>query len=310
MFSLKSKIAVIGAGKVSYSLVSALNNSGACVSFIISKKLSSAKNLAQKFRIKIYSDDLFFLPADCKIFFLSVPDSQIKITAEKISELNLDYKNSLFVHLSGAENISVLNILKKKKAHTASFHIMQSFPSREIVSLTGCYASIETDNTQSRQFLFSLAKRIGLHPFELRSEDKIFYHLAGVYASNFLAGNISIAENIFQKLSKKNLRFFEIAEPIIKTTLRNIKKNDAVSALSGPVDRGDYPTIRRHISSLKRRKNFSDKKLKLNLQLLNYISQSFILLNAAEKKYSRLNEEQVKIEKLLKEELKKLADHL
>ncbi len=321
MFSLKSKIAVIGAGKVSYSLVNALKNSGADVSLIISMKLSSAERLAQKFGVKNFSDDLNSLPTDCKIFFLSVPDNRIKKTAEKISELNLDFENSLFIHLSGAEDVSVLNILKKKKAHTVSFHIMQSFPSKEIIDLTGCCAAIETGSSAAEKFLFSLAKMMKLRPFKLSSDDKISYHLAGVYASNFLVGNIFSAENVFQKRSrrrqrslakggqaKKKLHFFEIVEPIIKTTLTNIKKNNAVSALSGPVDRGDHQTIRRHISSLKKGKYLYDKKL--NLQLLNYISQSFILLKAAAKKYSSLNDGQIKIEKILQEELKKLADHL
>ncbi len=305
MFSLRSKAAVIGAGKISYSLVNALKNSGEAVSFIVSKKLSSAKRLAQTFGIENYSDDLNSIPPDIRIFFFSVPDDQIRKIAEDISKLNLDFKNFLFIHLSGAEDISVLNALKKEKAHTASFHIMQSFPSKKIVDLTGCYAAIETNDITSQKFLFLLAKKMGLRPFNLRSGDKIFYHLAGVYASNFLVGNVFSGENIFPKRRGKSLTFFEIVEPIVKATLTNIKKDNSVSALSGPVDRGDYQTIRRHISSLKKRKDLYNKKL--NLHLLNYISQSFVLLKAAEKKYTHLSEEQVKIENLLREELKKLA---
>ena len=128
MFSLKSEIVVIGAGRVSYSLVSALVKSGLKVSSIISKRTSSAKALASKFKIKNYSSDFESILPDAKIFFLTVPDNQILSVAKKLSELNLDFRNSLFVHLSGAEDASVLKILQKKKAVVASFHIMQSFP--------------------------------------------------------------------------------------------------------------------------------------------------------------------------------------
>ncbi len=304
MFSKKSKIAFIGAGKAAYSIADALLKTGYKIDFIFSKNLISAKNFSKKFKIKTYANYNSDLIDYAEIIFLSVPDNQIKITANEISKLKLNFSHKLFIHLSGANDIFVLSSLKKKKAKTASFHIMQTFPSRKIVPVKNCYAAIETEDKTAEKYLFEVSRDLNLHPFKIKSGEKAYYHLAGVYASNFLVGNTFSAENIFKSNSKEEIKFFEIAQPIIKSTLNNISKNNSANSLSGPADRGDYKTILKHISALKKRKALIEDNI--NLQLLNYISQSLILLQAAEKKYGELNEGHLKIKELLIEELKKM----
>ena len=304
MLDYTKNIAVIGAGKISYSLVNAIQKSKYNISIIVSQHLNSAKKLAHKFDIKKYSDHPNDIPSNCSLLLLAVPDNQIKIVAENLSGLKLNFKNSLFVHLSGAHDISLLNALKNKKAKAASFHIMQTFPSKKIVPIKNCYAAIEANNKSVEKYLFEVSKDLNLHPFKIKSGEKAYYHLAGVYATNFLVGNTFSAENIFKSNSKEEIKFFEIAQPIIKSTLNNISKNNSANSLSGPADRGDYKTILKHISALKKRKALIEDNI--NLQLLNYISQSLILLQAAEKKYGELNEGHLKIKELLIEELKKM----
>ena len=140
----KNNIAIIGAGKISYSLTDALIKNGFIVSIIVSKKIKSAKNLAEKFRINNFSNKLEDIPFNKGILFLSVPDNQIKIVSENLSKLKFDFPKSIFVHLSGALNISELYTLKKKKAQVASFHIMQTFPAKRIMDIINCYAAVKT----------------------------------------------------------------------------------------------------------------------------------------------------------------------
>ncbi|MCH7967436.1 MAG: NAD(P)-binding domain-containing protein [Thaumarchaeota archaeon] len=54
---MKTKIAIIGAGRIAYSLTSALLKEGYIVDTIISRKINSAKALAGKFGVKKYFDD-------------------------------------------------------------------------------------------------------------------------------------------------------------------------------------------------------------------------------------------------------------
>ncbi|MGA8265637.1 MAG: DUF2520 domain-containing protein [Ignavibacteriaceae bacterium] len=277
MFSLKSEIAVIGAGRISYSLANALVKSSFRVTSIISRSLSSSKRLAVKFKIKNYSSDSSSLTPDIKILFLAVPDDQILSVAQKISKLTLDFKNSIFIHLSGAEDVSVLNILRKKSAHAASFHIMQTFPERKIISLTGSYTAIETNSKTAESFLFRLAKKLSLLPFKISSQNKIYYHIAGVYASNFLVANQYYAAKLFGK-TKSGMDYKKIFSPITEMTLRNIEQNGAINSVSGPVERGDIKTVKKHLKALR-----ND-----NLLRANYICQSLTLLELLKKRNKKL----------------------
>lgn len=307
MISKKSKITVIGAGKIAYSLVYALKNAGYNVKTIISRNLKSAKSLAEKFSIKNYSNNLNDFNSQAKIFFLSVPDNQIKITADKLANLNSNFNDLLFIHLSGAEDVFKLNSLKKKGAITASFHIMQTFPSKRIVNIKNCYAAVETNNTYAENYLFKLSADIKLKPFKLKSENKTRYHLAGVFTSNFLVGNFFNSKKVFdiKKINKK-YNNFDFLLPIIKSTLNNIDKLGSSKSLSGPIERGDNTTIKKHISTLKKIKGNSEK---INDIYLNYIVQSISLLNVVSSKQKKLSKEHLELKKYLVKEFKILCEH-
>jgi predicted short-subunit dehydrogenase-like oxidoreductase (DUF2520 family) len=288
LFSSKSKIAVIGAGRVSYSLVNALVKSGFNVSTIVSRSVTSAKTLAVRLKIKNFSSDLYLLTADPKIFFLSVPDNQISKLAKEISKLNLDFENSIFIHLSGAENISVLNALKRKGAYTASFHIMQTFPDKKIFNLKNSYVAIETKNKKAESFLFTLAKRLNLHPFKISSQNKIYYHLAGVYSSNFLVANQYYVKKLFDR-TNSGVDYKKVFHPISEMTLKNVKEKDVQNAVSGPVARGDIITVKKHLKILR-----NDNTLRSN-----YISQSLTLLELLKKRDKKLSDSQKELKKYL-----------
>ncbi len=121
MFSKKSRITFIGAGKAAYSLADAIKKANYNITSVFSKNLNSAKNFSQKFSAGLYSNKISDLPEESKIIFLSVPDNQIKILADEISNLNLNFEQKLFIHLSGANDTSILSSLKRKKRKLLRF---------------------------------------------------------------------------------------------------------------------------------------------------------------------------------------------
>lgn len=276
--------AIIGAGKFAFSFTTALKKAGVNVTCIISRSLSSAAELATIADVKLYSDKLSDLPSDVQMVFITVPDSEIRNIADNLSTLKNEFTGRTFIHCSGALDSSELQPLEDKGAASASFHVMQTFPSKKIVEIKGCYASIETNDEVCYNELNDLAIRLQLNPFRLMKEEKTAYHLAGIFASNFLIGNMFSASKIFPG----DVSRFDILEPIIQSTMNNIRQNGIAQALSGPIDRGDIETIQKHIKEIK------DKEL-----LRSYISQSLILLQAAEEKYSLLTENQKKIKEYL-----------
>ncbi len=297
---MKFKIAIIGAGRIAYSLTLALLNEGYIVDAIISRKINSAKALAEKFGVKKYSDDLNLISKSVNVFFLTVPDSEIKKTAVQLSKLK--FSTDYFIHFSGAEDISVLNPLKLKGGKTGSLHLMQTFPSKKIVNIKNVNSAIETNDDSTYKFLLQLCSDLQLIPFRIDSKDKTYYHLAGVFASNFLAGNLFNAQKLLSLNNIDEQKYFDILSSTIQSTLQNIKTVGPAKALSGPVDRGDIKTIRKHISSLKR-KSKNSKGNYFSLLLKNYIVQSLNLINLVEEKHGELNQSHQDIRKLLVREL-------
>ncbi len=305
---MRSKIAIIGAGRIAHSLCAALVKNDYNVATVISRNITSAKALANKFGIKNHSDDVSTLNKSVKAFFLSVPDSEIKSVAVKLSKCKLDFRNSLFIHLSGAENISLLNALKKKGAAVASIHLMQTFPSKKVMSLKGVHAAIETEDEAAYKFLNKLSDDLGLITFRISSSDKVYYHLSGVFASNFLAGNLYNSQKLLNQSGINQKEAFDILSSTIYSTLKNVRTSGAANALSGPVDRGDVKTIKKHIVALKKLSRRKSENNYFNLLLNNYLVESLNLLNLVREKQGGLNRKHIEIEKLLVQELNELVN--
>ena len=299
---MNKNVAIIGAGRISYSLVSALTRSGYHIVSIVSRNIHSAKSLAKKFRLNHFSDNLNDISKSARIFFLSVPDGQITAVASELSKLKLSFKQSLFIHLSGAENVAVLKNLKRKEAKVASLHPMQTFPSKKIVSLKGVHAALETDNESTYNLLLRISKDLQLIPFRIDSKNKSYYHLAGVYASNFLAGNLFLANQLLSLNKIQKEKHFDILRSTIHSTLKNIENSDPASALSGPVERGDIQTVKNHISSLKKIVKKSSSNY-FSILLKNYLLQSLSLIDLVEEKQGQLANSHRKIRELLVQEL-------
>ncbi|MGE5679969.1 MAG: Rossmann-like and DUF2520 domain-containing protein [Bacillota bacterium] len=285
-------ICIIGAGKVAYSLTKALIDAKYNIGCIYSRRIESAEKLAGRFGIRTFTSEISEIPGSPAIYFLTVPDGEIKNAAESLSKARLNFRESLFVHLSGAQDISLLKSLEEKKASVASFHIMQTFPSDETVELKDHYAAVETNQDTAENILNEVASDLQLKAFRISSDKKVFYHLTGVWASNFIVANLYNALTAFENACISEVTFQDISVPIIESTLSNIAKDGIAGALSGPAARGEVETIKKHIDAL----SSSGGNL-----LLSYISNSLTLLNMLKKTRGELTDQQSEILAYLKE---------
>jgi predicted short-subunit dehydrogenase-like oxidoreductase (DUF2520 family) len=296
----KQQIAVIGAGKLAYSLTSALTKSGFDVQIIVSRKLSSAKTLANKFSIPQHSNSSKHIPENVNLFFLTVPDGEIKSAAESLSKMRKNFSGCQCIHFSGVENISALKSLKKEGCATGSLHIIRPFPSKNIVDIKNSPASIETEDRLVKGFLLQMCRKLKIKPHTIKSDEKVFHHLAAVHSSNFLVGNLF---NAFSLISSQSNTPKNMLRKTTQSALENVFNLSPAKALSGPVDRGDVYTIKKHLEALNKevkKTNRSDIKLLRK----NYIVQSLSLLEVVKAKYGQLSGKHLEIRRLLLKSLK------
>ena len=294
----KYKIAVIGAGKLAFSLTPALIKSGYEIECVVSTKLSSAKLLADKFLINRFSNSLKKIPDKVNVFFLTVPDGEIKKTADTLSKIKNNFSDSICVHFSGVENVSALKSLNNKDCAVGSLHIIRPFPSKNTVNIKNSPASIETSNMSAKKFLIQLCKKLKLKPHLINSEEKVFHHLAAVHSSNFLVGNLF---NAFSLINSKSNLPKDILRKTTQSALDNVFELSPTKALSGPVDRGDIYAIKKHIEELDKRIK-SSKSNRLKLLRKNYTLQSLLLLDIVKIKYGKLSKNHKEIEDFLKKQ--------
>lgn len=296
--------AVIGAGKIAHSLTPAFIKSGFQISVVISRNLSSAKKLAVQNKIKNYSDSLKDISQEVNVFLLTVPDGEISKVAGKLSMLRKDFRKSFCIHFSGVETINSVITLKKKGCKTGSLHIIRPFPSKNKIDLENSPVSVEPDNKQTFGFLIQICKKLKLKPYRINSENKILNHLAAVHCSNFLVGNLFSA---FSLISPKYISPKDILKETTQSALNNVFKLSPSKALSGPIDRGDIYTIKKHIEALNEKILSPKREKEFQLLKLNYIVQSLNLLEVVKKKYGGLSNEHKKINRLLRREFKKVT---
>ena len=108
--------------------------------------------------------------------------------------------------------------------------------------------TIEGDNEQLEQ-VKGLFVRMGNSVQFLRAEQKIRYHAAAVFASNFIVALAGISMDLLADCG------FDEAQqhlflPLMQASVENIVKTGPVGALTGPIERGDSVTISKHLADL------------------------------------------------------------
>lgn len=190
------------------------------------------------------------------IIFICVQDSKIKNVVKNLLGKEFDLKDKYIFHTSGSLTSDELLPLEKKGSFTASFHPVQTFESRAKKHegrFKGIYTAIE-GQPKGVEKAATISKLLGSYSFIIDKESKVYHHICCVMASGFLAAIARGIEKLGAKKIRingfKNLSFFNIYMPLASQTLSNIASKGAVKSLSGPAERNDISTIKKHLNSL------------------------------------------------------------
>lgn len=250
----KFKISVVGAGRVGSAMSSLLFENGSTILSIIDVNKKAARKLASSVNCKQVSTDVSDIHLKTQIIFITTPDDQISNVAQKISSIkNLNFKKLTVIHTSGVYTSEILSPLARKGASVLSFHPIQTFPAnktnRELQkSLKGIYFGIE-GNKKIHYISQQLVKTFRGKSVFISKKDKPLYHLACVFASNYIVTALNALSEATEKLKFK-VSWVDVFIPLINTSLKNVFTTSPLAALTGPIERGDIKTIELHLKSL------------------------------------------------------------
>jgi len=241
------KTVFIGAGTTGTALAVRLSEKGWPVVGVYSRTLSSAEKLAR------------LLP-DCRAYhtsqevadvaemvFITTPDDVI---AQVCRELHWQ-KGQRVLHCSGAHSVDILEPAKRLGAAVGSFHPLQTFADidQAIANLPGSTFGLEAEEPLLST-LKELASLLDGNWVELKPGDKVLYHVAAVFACNYLVTLLRLALDLWKGFGVSSGEATRVLLPLLRGTLNNIDRIGLPNCLTGPVARGDLGTIERHLNAL------------------------------------------------------------
>ena len=243
-------IAFIGGGNVASQLIPWMQSRGFVVTGLVHRTSERAAELALRHQIPTYGTTLDSLPPTIDALFLSVPDAVLAPLARELAAHRPDWKGVLIAHFSGALPARILQPLQRQGGSILSMHPLQTIRASLPTRLEGIPVILEGP-PESIAIGKYLAYQLSWHPFELSEEEKPAYHVMAVMASNFLVTLFSLARDIAPSSLTPSLG--EMLYPIMEQTLRNLRTHPPEEVLTGPVTRGDVPTIAHHLETLQQR---------------------------------------------------------
>jgi predicted short-subunit dehydrogenase-like oxidoreductase (DUF2520 family) len=247
-----NKVSIIGGGKVGCVLGKLLIQKNYEIASIISRTFASAVFCADFLECDNYSTSLEDISSETNLIILSVPDHAIKIVAKNLSNIKkLKLKNTVAFHTSGPLTSKLLLPLKQKGVKTFSLHPFQTFASISSVlnKMKGVYYGIEGTKNNLKIAKIIVEDLEGKY-IEIPEILKPIYHIAGVFASNYLVTLIQNIHFIFNKIKIEPDKFYEILRPIMNQTFQNLNDMSPFDALTGPIVRGDNEIVELHLKSL------------------------------------------------------------
>ncbi len=246
------RIGFIGAGKVGFSLGKYFAEHDLHVSGYYSRNLDSSKEAAVFTNSKYY-ECLKDIIKESDTLFLTVTDSAVSEVYSEI--LKYDLRGKIIAHCSGAMTSEVFSGISQRGALGCSVHPICAVNSKVTgyQDLSQAYFTIEGEEEGK---LFALLEQCGNKVEGLSAECKISYHCAAVFASNLVIALYEQAADMLKECGLSKEFSGKALMPLFFQNCMNIVKKGTEESLTGPIERGDEKTVKKHLSVL-----LEDKKI-------------------------------------------------
>jgi predicted short-subunit dehydrogenase-like oxidoreductase (DUF2520 family) len=179
--------------------------------------------------------DLSTAAGDVDLVMICTPDDVISEVARSI-----DPGPAVVAHCSGSRRLDVL----APHGRRCSVHPLMSLPNPTIGAarlLDGCRFAVAGDPAGP-----AVVTLLGGIAFGVADDDRATYHAAASVAANHLVALCSEVEALAGRLDIDPAGFWRM----MQTTLTDVAERGAAAALTGPIARGDWATVRAHLDAL------------------------------------------------------------
>jgi predicted short-subunit dehydrogenase-like oxidoreductase (DUF2520 family) len=185
------------------------------------------------------------------VILVAVGDRDLTAAIEQLGAARLA-SGAVVLHTSGGSDpANALDALRALGHPAGTFHPLVPLTGEEgaIEVLRGAWIGLDGD-APAIETGRTMASALGAHPFVIPAGSKPRYHAAAVMASNFptVLAELAMRQMRVAGLDADAARGAIIA--LLSAAVTNLRTLDPGHALTGPVARGDAPTIARHVAVL------------------------------------------------------------
>lgn len=221
---------VVGSGRAGQSFRRALASAGWDVELVAARPFVEHGTTNDS---TVCVSERLFTSAD--LVLIAVPDAAILDVATA-----LPTTVGLVVHISGATGLDVL----ASHARAGSIHPLMSLPDAATGArrlLDHCTFAVDGDS-----FTHDVVASMGGRPVEVPAAKRALYHATAAVAANHLTALCAQVERLADAVGVPVDAYWTM----MAATIDNVADSGAAAALTGPAARGDWETVRSHLTAL------------------------------------------------------------
>lgn len=184
----------------------------------------------------------------CTHVIVATPDSALSDAAARLSGRRV----AAALHTCGSRGPSALDPLPRQGVSCATFHPLQTFASPEsaVKRLPGSAFGI-CGAGDAFDWAVALCEELRGTPIVVAEKDLALYHAAAVIAGNNSVALIDIAVMLMEKIGVEGEAALKAVAPLVRASVENALQMGPQEALTGPIERGDIPTVQSHLEALR-----------------------------------------------------------
>jgi predicted short-subunit dehydrogenase-like oxidoreductase (DUF2520 family) len=245
-------ISIVGAGRVGSTLAARLRPLGWRIGAVVTRSKATSRHAVRRigggFAQARVAAEIF----EADVILLATPDDAMLATARALATVGgKRCRGRIVLHTSGALDRRVLAPLASLGALTGSLHPMQTFSGRGWPKLAGVTFAIEGDPLACR-VAQEIARALGGVPVAIDGADKPEYHATALLVAGSGFALIESGAQMLMRVGFDRRRAMQTLLPLMRQMLDNIERIGPQAAWTGPVARGDYTVIAKHVKALRR----------------------------------------------------------
>lgn len=259
------RLGIIGAGRVGLSLGKYFSEmEGVTITGYYSRTLTSAKEGAAFTGSSVFTSLHDILEASDTLL-ITTPDGEIasvwdcivkecELAGDIENQHRLESGHKIVCHCSGSLSSEIFSENKRSGISVCSMHPMYAFHHKyeSYQQLHHVFFTLEGDAPAVSAFT-KLLKTCGNHYAVIESSAKVKYHCAAAMASNDVVALLGKSIDMLTECGFTAEAAYEMLKPLALDNVKNVFEQGVAAALTGPVERNDVSTVKKHLEVLDKR---------------------------------------------------------